>query len=360
VDVNAEIDLIEELARLRGYAAFPDEVRAYRPGNVRGDAVHQISRLLRTRLCGAGLFEVRPLPFVRGGDSHVRVANPVSEDEGCLRRSVLETLRGRVEYNLSQMQGNIRLFEIGNVFAPASQVQQMPSEATHVGAVIMGDRYPAHFSNPNPPHFDEWDAKALAESTAGFLFPNSTRELRSHPDHGTALWSIIIDGTDLGSVSRLELDAPPWAAPAFGVELRIAEVSSQPVAPPGNNGWLPATVMGGEDLRSEQGRARRRRQPRYSPLPTQPATDFDLALIVPDSVTAAQVGGLLTRVAGDLLESLVLFDEFRGEGLPPGTRSLAWRLTFRHHDRTLRDKEVEARRQKLLTVLEKDLGVRQR
>jgi phenylalanyl-tRNA synthetase beta chain len=68
----------------------------------------------------------------------------------------------------------------------------------------------------------------------------------------------------------------------------------------------------------------------------------------------------MRRTSGELLESVELFDEFRGEGLAQGTRSLAWRLTFRHSQRTLRDKEVEGRRQKLLTVLEKELGVRQR
>jgi len=61
-----------------------------------------------------------------------------------------------------------------------------------------------------------------------------------------------------------------------------------------------------------------------------------------------------------LLERLELFDEFRGEGLPAGHRSLAWRLTFRHPERTLRDKEIEGRRARLLQTLERELGVRPR
>jgi phenylalanyl-tRNA synthetase beta chain len=69
---------------------------------------------------------------------------------------------------------------------------------------------------------------------------------------------------------------------------------------------------------------------------------------------------VIRRDAGDLLERLVLFDQFRGPGVAEGHRSLAWRLTFRHPERTLRDKEVDARRQKLLRTLESELGVRQR
>ena len=69
---------------------------------------------------------------------------------------------------------------------------------------------------------------------------------------------------------------------------------------------------------------------------------------------------VLRRGAGELLECLTLFDEYRGKGIAPGLRSLAWRLTLRHPERTLRDKEVEGRREKLLKTLENELGIRQR
>ena len=100
--------------------------------------------------------------------------------------------------------------------------------------------------------------------------------------------------------------------------------------------------------------------PRYRPLPTTPAAEFDIALLVPDGVSAASVEQVLRRASGELLERVQLFDEFRGAGVPEGARSLGWRLTFRHPDRTLRDKEVEGRRAKLLSTLESELGVRPR
>jgi phenylalanyl-tRNA synthetase beta chain len=87
---------------------------------------------------------------------------------------------------------------------------------------------------------------------------------------------------------------------------------------------------------------------------------FDLALLVPHDMPVSRVEQVMRSHAGELLESLVLFDEFRGAGLPAGFRSAAWRLTFRHAERTLRDKEVAGRREKLLRALEEELGVRQR
>jgi phenylalanyl-tRNA synthetase beta chain len=99
---------------------------------------------------------------------------------------------------------------------------------------------------------------------------------------------------------------------------------------------------------------------RYAPVPMMPAIEVDLALVVPNSVTSAQVAEAIQGSAGDLLESLDVFDEFRGAGIPDGTRSLAWRLTFRHPERTLRDREIQGRTAKILSTLEAALGIRQR
>jgi phenylalanyl-tRNA synthetase beta chain len=99
---------------------------------------------------------------------------------------------------------------------------------------------------------------------------------------------------------------------------------------------------------------------RYRPLPTTPAAAFDLALLVPDGTSAGDVERVIRASGGELLERVELFDEYRGEGAGDGVRSLAWRLTFRDPVRTLRDKEIEGRRQKILRSLESELGVRPR
>ena len=98
----------------------------------------------------------------------------------------------------------------------------------------------------------------------------------------------------------------------------------------------------------------------YKPIPAMPSMDIDLALIVPDGVRAAQVEQVIRQSAGELLERLALFDEFRGAGIPEGSRSLAWRLTFRHPERTLREREIQGRTEKIVKALEGELGVRQR
>jgi phenylalanyl-tRNA synthetase beta chain len=95
-------------------------------------------------------------------------------------------------------------------------------------------------------------------------------------------------------------------------------------------------------------------------LPTTPASEFDLALSVPDSVRGEQVEELMKKVSGKLLERVELFDRYVGQGVEPGHRSLAWRLTFRHAERTLRDREIEARRTDILKALADELNVRQR
>ena len=165
-DVWRDADLVEEIARLRGYDVLSDRVNPFRPGTVPDNHVHVTAERVRDALVGDGLYEVRPLPFVRGDDeTHVRVANPLADDEPHLRRSLLETLARRAEYNLNRMQGDVRLFEIGSAFTP--RPDGLPLEAIRVGALIMGRRRPPHFTEPNPPSFDAWDAKALGAEDRG-------------------------------------------------------------------------------------------------------------------------------------------------------------------------------------------------
>ena len=338
VDVAAEIDLMEEIARLRGFGTFPDTLRPYRPGTTTDAPLVKTIEQVRASLIAAGLFESRAMPFVRGGEGdHVRVTNPLAGDEAYLRRSLLDTLARRAEHNLARMQGNVRLFEIGSVFAPSDD--ELPGEWIHAAALVMGQRRPPHFTEPKPPAFDAWDAKGLAERMVAAAYPGRAASMADGV--GGDLWSIVVDGSAVGSVIEVRLDAPVWAATAFGVEVRLQAAPLDPAA--------PATAPRGEHA-----------SVRYRPIPVTPAVELDLALLVPAGTSAASVEAVIRRGAGEMLERLELFDEFRGAGIPDGHRSVAWRLTFRHPDRTLRDKEVEGRRDKLLRILENELSVRHR
>jgi phenylalanyl-tRNA synthetase beta chain len=310
------------------------------------------TRRIRAELVAAGLYEARPMPFVRGDETgFVRVANPLAEDEAYLRRSVLDSLARRAEHNLARMIGDVRLFEIGHVFAPAAG--PLPDERVHAALLVLGARRPGHFTEPKPPAYDEWDAKGLAERLTAAAFGDG--EARVVPPTGDALWDIVLGDRRVGTVRRVLLDAPVWASPAFGVELWLADAPFDPAPLAVGASEQPAHIVDGNGKRPAPDTAII-----YRPIPVTPAAELDLALLVPDGVSAAEVERVIWNAAGELLERLELFDEFTGHGIPEGHRSLAWRLTFRHPERTLRDKEVEGRRDKLLRTLENELRVRAR
>lgn len=99
----------------------------------------------------------------------------------------------------------------------------------------------------------------------------------------------------------------------------------------------------------------------YKPIPTTPAVEIDLSLLIPPGITAAQVEKVMqTTVGGSRLKSLFLFDQYTGPGVPDGYRGLSWRLTFRHPTRTLRDAEVQAFRDGVLSAMDTQLRVRLR
>jgi len=141
-------------------------------------------------------------------------------------------------------------------------------------------------------------------------------------------WEAVAGDAVVGWAGPLEADAPKWAAPLYGLEVRIT------VAPPG--------VV------------------RYQPLPTQPAVVRDVSLVVPGGVTATAIEAVLRRAGGELLTRLDVLDEYRGAGLPAGTRGVTWRCTFRDPARTLTEKEVDPLLGTMLSALEGALDVRRR
>ncbi|HVS59170.1 MAG TPA: phenylalanine--tRNA ligase subunit beta [Gemmatimonadaceae bacterium] len=337
-DVKGEVDLAEEIARLRGYDTFSSELRPFRASAVPDSPLVPVIKRVQNELVATGLLEVRPMPFVaEGKGATVRVTNPLAEDEAFLRGDLLTTLVARAEHNLARMQGNIRLFEIGTAFfagespanLPGPKKAALPREEMHVAALVMGQRAPTHFTRAVQPSYDEWDIKYVAETTAAAAFPGAAVKLV--PGSGETLWDISVDGKTVGSARRLKLDAPVWARPAFGLEINLEAIEQTAV-----------------------------RNKSYRPIPLTPRVQVDLALVAATSVTAAQIDEVIRREAGELLESLTLFDEFIGQGIPEGSRSLAWALTFRHPERTLKDKEVQGRTETIVKALEGELGVRQR
>src|SRR5207245_11685180 len=116
-DVTRDVDLVEEVARLRGYDAFPDELRPYRPGTVPDAPVERAKSRVREQLARAGFFEARTVPLgPADGPDAVALVNPISSEETHLRTRLLPGLVRRVEHNWANRNRDVRLFEIGTAF----------------------------------------------------------------------------------------------------------------------------------------------------------------------------------------------------------------------------------------------------
>ena len=331
-DVTREVDLIEEVARLKGYDAFPDELRPYRPGTVPDAVLEEAKARVREQLARAGLYEARTIPLgPADGPEAVAIQNPLSADEAHLRRRLLPGLARRVEHNWANRNRDVRLFEVGTVFrmgkGEGEKGKGAPEEWHSVAGVITGSQRPPHWSDSaKVPDMDIWDLKRHFELAVEAAAPGCTVQAATGTGAG---WVAVQRGGEVvGQAGSLEADSPVWAAPLFGFEVRL-ETALRDVAP-------------------------------YRPLPTQPPVERDVALLLPAGVTAAAVAAVLARAMGPLLERLEVFDEYRGAGVPAGQRSVAWHCTFRDPTRTLREREVDELLARGLKALEDELGVRRR
>jgi phenylalanyl-tRNA synthetase beta chain len=161
-DVTREVDLIEEVARLRGYDGFPVEIRPFRPTTVPHAVSEASAARVRRLLTGLGLHEARTLSLgpVNGPDAP-EILNPLSADESHLRTALLPGLVRSVEYNWSVKQRDVRLFEIGHVFRSCGKAA-VPRETERVAAVITGARRPPHWTESGKaPDLDLWDLRHM-------------------------------------------------------------------------------------------------------------------------------------------------------------------------------------------------------
>jgi phenylalanyl-tRNA synthetase beta chain len=331
-DISREIDLIEEVARRRGYDSFPEALAPFRPSAVPEDAMVGVQRRLRQLLVGRGLLEARTAGFAPASEERVALLNPLSSEESHLRNTLTQGLLRRVEHNWARGTRDVRLFEIGSVFRPTPGAR--PHEEVRVAVVLTGATRPPHWSGPAPA-WDVWDLKALlaelAEALgAGEVVPGEWQSLSGLVAPEEAL--VVEHGEARrgggGRVSDAAVDAPAWAEPVWAAELVLA--------------------------------APKRAERIYRALPEFPGSERDLALLVPDAVSAAELEATIRAAASELLEETFAFDRYAGKGIPEGTSSLAWRLRFRAPGRTLTDAEVDKAVGRVLNALEERHGVRRR
>jgi phenylalanyl-tRNA synthetase beta chain len=253
-----------------------------------------------------------------------------------MRRAIMPTLVRRVGYNLARGIRDVRLFEIGTSFRKGASGER-PTEETHLAAVLTGRRRPPHWSHDDE-MLEVWDLKGLLEDVAGRAYAGAVVVSPAATGVVTLDDSVSFEVRDAsgvvvghgGRVADSAADTPVWAGDLWALELTL------PAHP---EAVKPVTVQ---------------------PLPQYPASERDLALLVPDSITADAVSSLIRERAGDDLEGLELFDVYTGEGVPEGMRSVAFRLRFRSAKRTLKDKQVDKSVRAVLKRLEEELGVEAR
>jgi phenylalanyl-tRNA synthetase beta chain len=359
VDPN---DLAEEVIRLEGYEEIP--IRAPRPAAGRGlTAAQLLPRRVGRALAAAGHVEVLNFPFAADKDwdalqlpaddarrNAMRLANPLSEDEPLLRTTLLPGLLRALARNHGRGSGGLALYELGAVFHPrpdtpkaaprlavdrgpteeeiASLDAALPDQPLRVGVVLAGDREPAGWWGQGRPVLwaDAIEAARLVAGEAGTgLIVKTGQHEPWHPGRCAALYA---GDTLVGHAGELH----PRVVQAYG---------------------LPARTCAMELELSRLSPAPRTSAPHVS---TYPVATQDVALIVDAEVPAAEVERALRDGAGDLLESVRLFDVYTGAQAGEGRKSLAYTLRFRAPDRTLTAEESGTARDAAVAVAAERTG----
>jgi phenylalanyl-tRNA synthetase beta chain len=346
-DVTREADLIEEVARLGALQDLPATLPSRNGASGRLTDAQRLRRRAADALTAQGLHEIVGWSFegpvqvarLRIADRPVvELENPMSTDQSRLRTTLLGSLLDVGQRNRSRGASALRLFEAGAVYLPdPADPAALPSEPYHVAALLSGPVRPATWRSPEPRDADFFAAKGVAGGMLDTLHVPWTVEADPEPApflHPGQAARILIAGAPAGWIGRIHPDvAGGWD---FDAEVAAFEVNLDVAA---------AHV----------------RFTSYQDLTSFPEVREDLAVIVADTVTAAQVLEVVRGAGGALLTGADVFDVYRdAQTIGAGHVSLAVRLRFRAADRTLTDEEVAARRRKIASALATQLEGRVR
>ena len=333
-DLEREIDLIEEIARLYGYNNFcetlPEKAEA---GYLTLD--QELIRKLRAFLRAEGLTELIHYSLVKPEEERqVVLSNPLFVEYSALRTDLIAGLIDAFQYNLEQGNGSLNGFEIGQIFWQEDGLQ----EAEAIAGIMGGDRTVGKWSKSGREQPMTWfEAKGILESVFGQLgleveYQPDRRDDRLHPGRTASLW---IRGNRLGIFGQLH----PQVRREKGLPDSVYVFQ------------LDADVLL-DSLEQDEILT-----PAFNPYSTYPASDRDIAFFAPVKVSVAEIEKVINKAGKGLLESVELFDEYRGENVPQGQRSLAFRLIYRASDRTLTEAEVEPVHNKVREALVEKFGV---
>ena len=329
-DLEREIDLVEEVARMYGFNNFYESLPE--KGEAGALSLEQmVLRRLRSALRGAGLNELMHYSLGKpGNDREVVLSNPLLAEYSALRTNLIDGAIDAFQYNLEQGNGALNGFDIGHVFF---QDEEGFGEAEVVGGILGGDVSRGRWQRGGKESSIDWySAKGLLVGVFESLGldvefqPDAQDTVKLHPGRTASMW---LKGERLGTFGQLhpklaqERDLPDGIV-VFEFDLDIiykhfeAETAMVPV---------------------------------FDAFSTYPKSDRDLAFFVKTQTSVAELERTIRKAGGKLLESIELFDEYKGKGVPEGSRSLAFRMVYQTLDRTLTDADVDPMQQAIREAL---------
>jgi phenylalanyl-tRNA synthetase beta chain len=337
-EVEREIDLIEEIARIYGLDKFPPRLPAARQGATRLPH-HEAETRLRERLIGLGYREVVTIPHVSeerdalfrpAGIPPARLANPLSEEAGVLKSTGINTMTAALEWNLNHGQRNARLFEIGRHYRLQGDKSVETSVLT-LGATGEAREKGLHDTAREFSFADlkgDLDAIGQLASTSshcGFAWHDGGPDWLHAAKRGKMQLGHVDVGT-AGQLARRVADRLKLRQDVF-----LAEIELEPFY-----------------ISMEAGKAARR----YEPLPRFPAVERDFSLLLADGITFAQISESIRSLNIREITSIEAIDLFRGKNVPAGKYSLLVRVAFQSREATLTEGQINHFVGKIIAILE--------
>jgi phenylalanyl-tRNA synthetase beta chain len=337
VDLKREVDLIEEVARLHGVNNIPSTPPRGALGMNAYDSVHDQIAEARRILSGLGLNEAQGQTLVSNAECRmpntelVALANPLSSDMNGLRPSLLPGLIHSLRHNVTRKNYDVALFEVGRVFPVQNGVTK---EEHRVAIALTGRRNSAFWSGDDrDAKFDVHDLKGLLEEFLeqfGLRGVTFTRRADSTP--------LFLESATIALGGKLVLGEAGQLLPALAKKYDLRD------------GVLLA------ELNLDLLLARRNPAKSFKSLPQFPTIRRDVAMIVPEATTHEAVLQTVRQTKPANLESVELFDVFRGKHVPAGQKSLAYAFTYRSPEKTLTDAEVNAAHTKIVDAFKAQLS----
>lgn len=334
-DLRIEVDLLEELARIRGYSEIPAQSRETTIA-VTPIAESSLSVIdLKHRLNSLGFQEVVTYSFVDEALQQLiapsaelqRLANPISSELSVMRTTLIGGLLNVIQHNTRRQQPRVRVFETGMVFPSVSgQLNQVNRIAGALTASAWDEQWSTELREPD--FFDlKGEVESLLEMTslAGRVHWQSDQNDYLHPGQSARL---ISGEQEMGWAGQLH----PSIQQELGLDMRVFlfELALEPLLD--------------KDI------------PHFEPLSRYPAVRRDLAIVVDDQVSYAQIEASIQSAGSELLKEFQVFDVYKGKGVASGRKSLALSLILQDLSRTLEEQEVEASVAEILNQLNSDVG----